>query len=71
MKPIFAKLPRPMQRTFVDDLKWGAAVLVGVIAGYFALGGGNASLLIGSLIGVALAIAGLNIARGVSRRREH
>ena len=69
MKPIFAKRPRPMQRTLVDDLKWGAAVLVGVIAGYFAFGDGDVSLLIGSLIGVALAIAGLNIARRVSRRR--
>jgi hypothetical protein len=71
MKPIFAKLPRPMQRTFADDLKWGTAVLVGVIAGFFAFGDGDASLLIGSLIGVALAIAGLNIARRVSRRRGH
>ncbi len=71
MKPIFAKLPRPMQRTFVDDLKWGAAVLVGVVAGYFAFGGGDASLLVGSLIGVTLAIVGLNIARRVSRRRGH
>ena len=37
----WAKIPRPMQRTFADDLKWAVAVLVGVIAGYFAFGNGD------------------------------
>jgi hypothetical protein len=56
-----------MQRTFADDLKWAAAVLVGVIAGYFLFGNGDTSLLIGSLIGITIAIIGLNVARRVTR----
>ena len=63
----WAKIPRPMQRTFADDLKWAVAVLVGVIIGYFAFGNGDTGLLIGSLIGVTVAIVGLNVARRVSR----
>ena len=57
-----------MQRTFADDLKWAVAVLAGVIAGYFAFGNGDTGLLIGSLIGVTIAIVGLNVARRASRR---
>jgi hypothetical protein len=57
-----------MQRTFADDLKWAVAVLVGVIVGYFAFGNGDTGLLIGSLIGVTIAIVGLNVARRMSRR---
>lgn len=63
----WAKIPRPMQRTFADDLKWAVAVLVGVIIGYFTFGNGDTGLLIGSLIGVTVAIVGLNVARRVSR----
>jgi mitochondrial fission protein ELM1 len=70
MNRTWAKLPRPMQRTFADDLKWAVAVLVGVSAGYVAFGDGETALLIGSLIGVTLAIVGLNVARRVSRRRK-
>jgi F0F1-type ATP synthase assembly protein I len=68
MKSIFAKLPRPMQRTFADDLKWAAAFLVGAVIGYFAFGHGDTGLLIGSLIGVTITIVSLNVARRVSRR---
>ncbi len=57
-----------MQRTFADDLKWAVAVLVGVSAGYVAFGNGDTGLLIGSVIGVTIAIVGLNVARRVSRR---
>lgn len=64
----WAKIPRPMQRTFADDLKWAVAVLVGVTAGYFAFGNGDTGLLIASLTGAAIAIVGLNVARRVSRR---
>ncbi len=64
----WAKIPRPMQRTFADDLKWAVAVLVGVSAGYVAFGNGDTGLLIGSVIGVTIAIVGLNVARRVSRR---
>ena len=64
----WAKIPRPMQRTFADDLKWAVAVLVGVVAGYLAFGDGDTGLLIGSLIGVTIAIVGLNVARRVLGR---
>jgi hypothetical protein len=62
------KIPRPMQRTFADDLKWAVAVLVGVTAGYFAFGNGDTGLLIAGIIGATIAIVGLNVARQVSRR---
>ena len=64
----WAKIPRPMQRTFADDLKWAVAVLVGVIAGYFAFGNGDTGQLIGALIGATIALVGVNLARRVSRR---
>ena len=64
----WAKIPRPMQRTFADDLKWAVAVLVGVSVGYVAFGTDDTGLLIGSLIGITIAIVGLNVARRVSRR---
>ena len=67
MNRIFAKLPRPMQRTFADDLKWAAGFLLGLVIGYFTLGGGDAGLLIGGLIGVTITIVGLNIARRLKR----
>ncbi len=57
-----------MRRTFADDLKWAAAVLVGVIAGFLVFGDGDTSLLVGSLIGVTIAIVGLTVVRWVSRR---
>jgi len=57
-----------MQRTFADDLKWAVAVLVGVGIGYVVFGNGDTGLLIGSLIGVTIAIVGLNVARRVARR---
>ena len=57
-----------MQRTFADDLKWAVAVLVGVTIGYLAFGNGDTGLLIGSLIGVTIAIVGLNVARWVARQ---
>jgi hypothetical protein len=70
MNRIFGKLPGPMQRTFRDDLKWATAYLVGVAAGYAAFGRGHIGLLLGSLVGVMITIAGWNVARGVSRHRR-
>ena len=67
MRWTFAKLPRPMQRTFADDLKWAAAVLVGVLIAFLVFGHDDAWLLIGSFIGVTITIVGLNVARRVSR----
>jgi hypothetical protein len=63
----FAKMPRPMQRTFADDLKWAVAVLVGVLIAFLAFGDSDTGLLVGSLIGVTLAIVGLNVARRLRR----
>ncbi len=67
MKWTFAKLPRPMQRTFADDLKWAVAVLLGVLIAFLAFGDSDTGLLVGSLIGVTLAIVGLNVARRLRR----
>jgi hypothetical protein len=67
MRWTFAKLPHPMQRTFADDLKWAAAVLVGVLISFMAFGHDDAWLLLGSLIGVTLTIVGLNVARRLTR----
>jgi hypothetical protein len=67
MKWTFAKMPRPMQRTFADDLKWAVAVLVGVLIAFLAFGDSDTGLLVGSLIGVTLAIVGLNVARRLRR----
>jgi hypothetical protein len=63
----FFKIPRPMERTFTDDLKSAAAVLTGAVLGYLAFGHGDTSLLIGAVIGATLAIAGLNVARRLRR----
>ena len=68
MQRIFAKLPRPMQRTFVDDLRWAAAVLTGATIAYLTIGQRQTGILVGALVGVTLAIAGLNVARRVSSR---
>lgn len=67
MKLTFARLPRPMQRTFADDLKWAVAVLVGVLIAFLALGDSDTGLLFGSVIGVTLAIVGMNVARRLRR----
>jgi tetrahydromethanopterin S-methyltransferase subunit C len=67
MNWMFEKLPRPMQRTFRDDLKWATGYLVGLVAGYFVFGRGHIGLLIGGLVGVTVTIAGWNVARRVSR----
>ena len=70
MKWIFAKLPRPMERTLGDDLKWAAAFLSGVVVAYFAFGNGDTGLLLGSLIGVTITIVSLNVARRLSRHHD-
>jgi hypothetical protein len=67
MNRIFAKLPPPMQRTFTDDLRWAAGFLLGLVTGYLTLGGDDAGLLIGGLIGVTITIVGLNVARRLKR----
>lgn len=66
---MFAKLPRPMQRTFADDLKWGSSFLAGVTIAYFLIGG-DPGLLVGALTGVTITILVLNVARRVSRRQQ-
>ena len=61
------KSPPIMERTLADDLKWALFVLVGVTVGYLALGGGEPSLLVGSIAGVVLVIVVLNVLRRLRR----
>jgi hypothetical protein len=66
----WTKSPPLMQRTFVDDLRWAVFVLAGATLGYFVFGGGDAALLLGSVVGAVLVIVVLNVVRGVLRRRN-
>jgi len=66
----WTKWPPMMQRTLADDLKWALFVLTGAILGYLAFGGGDASLLLGSIVGAVLVIVVLNVLRRVTRRRN-
>jgi hypothetical protein len=68
MKWIFAKLPRPMQRTFADDLRWAAAYFVALLVVYFLFDDAGTGLLIAGVIWATIIIVGLNVARRVSRR---
>jgi hypothetical protein len=64
------KWPPVMERTLVDDLRWAAFVFTGAILGYFAFARGNTSLLLGSFLGLVLAIVVLNVVRRIWRRRN-
>jgi uncharacterized transporter YbjL len=61
------KWPPVMERTLADDLKWALFVLIGVTLGYVVFGGGETSLLLGSVAGVVLVIVVLNILRRLRR----
>jgi uncharacterized transporter YbjL len=52
-----------MQRTFADDLRWASFVLLGAVIGLLVVGGGDASLLLGSVAGVLVAIVVLTVLR--------
>jgi uncharacterized membrane-anchored protein len=69
-RQIVRKFPPVMQRTITDDLKWAAVVFTGAILGYLVFAPGDASVLLGALIGIALVVVVLNVVRGV-RRRHH
>jgi len=56
-----------MERTLADDLKWALFVLGGVTLGYLIFGGGENSLLVGSVAGVVLVIVALNVLRRLRR----
>ncbi len=60
--------PPPMQRTLADDVKVVVFVLAGVMLGYLLAGGDDASLLLGSLIGVVAMTVVFNVLRRVKRR---
>jgi|tagenome__1003787_1003787.scaffolds.fasta_scaffold20506820_2 hypothetical protein len=62
------KLPPLMQRTLRDDLKWGAAVLAGAVAGWLVFAVGDLSLLLGAVMGAVLTIVVLNVIRPLVRR---
>ena len=59
-----------MERTLRDDVKWALAVLVGATLGYLALGGGDASLIVGSFLGVLTVLCVLAVLRRVTHRRR-
>jgi hypothetical protein len=63
----WAKLPPVMQRTVADDLRWALFVLAGASLGYLLFGGGAASILLGFIGGVLLAIVVLNGLRRLRR----
>jgi multisubunit Na+/H+ antiporter MnhG subunit len=66
----WTRLPPVMERTLADDLKAALFVFTGVMLGYLIFAPGDASLLLGALIGLALVIVVLNVVRGVRRRRH-
>jgi hypothetical protein len=59
-----------MERTLRDDVKWALAVLVGATLGYLVLGGGDASLIVGSFLGVLAVLCVLAVLRRVTHRRR-
>jgi hypothetical protein len=61
------KAPPVMQRTFADDLKWGALVLAGAVLAFLVLGADDAGVLVGAAIGVLGVIVVLNVIRRSSR----
>jgi hypothetical protein len=64
------KLPPVMERTLREDVKWALAVLVGATLGYFTLGGRDASLLVGSVVGVLGVLCVLAVLRRITHRRQ-
>ena len=68
MRRSWAKLPPVSQRTVADDLRWALFVLAGAVLGYLLFGGGDASVLLGTLAGVLVTIIVLNVLRRVRRR---
>jgi hypothetical protein len=61
-------LPPVRQRTLPDDLRWALFVLAGATLGYFIFGAGDASVLVGCIVGAVVAILVLNVMRAVRRR---
>ena len=70
MRQGWYRSPPVMERTLLDDVKWGLAVLAGATLGYFVFDVSDASVLVGAVIAVVLVVGVLNLARYASRRRE-
>ena len=66
----WTKPPPIMQRTLADDLRLALSLLTGATLGYLVFGGGDLSLLLGSVIGIALVIVGVAVLRRMGRRRR-
>ena len=66
----WTKLPPIMERTLADDLKVALAVFTGGFLGYLVFAPGDASVLLGGVIGLAIVVVGMNIVRAVHRRRR-
>jgi hypothetical protein len=56
-----------MQRTLADDLRWALLVLAGAGLGWVLIGDGDASALVGCVVGALVAIVVLNVLRRVRR----
>jgi hypothetical protein len=56
-----------MERRFRDDLKWALCVLAGAAIAYLVFDGDDPVLLVGVLVGCAVAIAVVNGVRRVRR----
>jgi hypothetical protein len=66
----WSRLPPVMERTFRDDVKWALAVLAGAALAYLMFGHGDASVLLGCLLGAVGVICVLTVARRVKQRRK-
>jgi hypothetical protein len=64
------RLPPFSQRTLRDDLKWGAAVLVGATLAFVVFGADEPALLWGALCGVVLVIGVMVVVRRVRPHRR-
>jgi hypothetical protein len=64
------KWPPVMRRTLADDLKWALLMFTGAILGFLVFAGGDASVLLGSFLGLVIVVVALNIVRRVWRRRS-
>lgn len=64
----WGKLPPMRERNLGDDLRWALFVLVGAALGYALFGAGDASVLLGAVVGVGVAVVVLNLLRRAGRR---
>ena len=59
------RLPRVLERSLRDDVKWGFFVLLGAILAFLLFGADEPALLLGAVLGVVVVIVVLNVVRRV------